>query len=67
MFFNHLKTIGVAVGILISASGVEQLATAPAIASNRPTAIPEPYRISALTAQPSLATGAALRSINVGF
>jgi hypothetical protein len=67
MFFNHLKMIGVAVGILISASGVEQLATVPAVASIRPTAIPERYRISVQAVQPSLATGATLRSISVGF
>ena len=65
MFFNHLKTICISVGILVCASGVQQLATAQVVAAAKPAG--EGYRLSAVAAQPSLATGAALRSISVGF
>ena len=65
MFFNHLKTICIAVGVLVCASGAQQLAAARAVAAARPAG--ETYRLSAVAAQPSHATGAALRSISVGF
>ena len=68
MFCRHLKTIGLAVALLVAASSIHNIATAAT--AMHPVAAPthaEHYRVSISSAEASIAAGASLRSISIGY